>query len=68
MLPHVFMTRDTPWDPGKYDSSPSKDEKWYETKEEETYTHPGDGLRHGGDISRDSLSSGKYVSRFCCYR
>ena len=63
-LPHVFMTRDTPWDPGKYDSSPSKDAKWYETKEEEAYTHPGFDVN--GDYIEAHLSEATSVRSISC--
>ena len=47
-LSHVVMTRDVIWKPSKYDSSPSRDESWFDGRNNPYPLHPGFDL--SGDL------------------
>ena len=53
-LPHVVMTRDIVWKPSKYDSRPSRDESWFDGRNDPLPLHPG--FDFNGDLVEANVS------------
>ena len=53
-LPHVVMTRDVVWKPSKYDSRPSRDESWFDGRNNPYPLHPG--FDFSGDLIETNVS------------